>query len=122
MAPKIIEDAIDAAEDFGREHGHAAATWVLDGNSSDADARYVLDGIEDPGANDFGPRAPLSGEFADDLTPSRLYGMVGLEDEDPWVPEDLDAIATAYEDAYVAAFYAEAERSARIALGEDAAS
>jgi len=118
MAPKFVETAIDEAERLGESCGISDAGWVFDGNTDEATYRAVLEEIDNPGSyNDFGPPAPLSGEFADDWRPGRLYDEVGIEDVDAWIPEDLDEIAMAFEDAYYSAWWAEVERIARHQVG-----
>lgn len=53
----------------------------------------------------FEPPAPLSGEWAGQLTPNALMHLLGV---DPYAvdPEDMSALCDAYEDAFFRAFYA----------------
>lgn len=103
----------------GTAAGKAAATWLIDGNSTPEDVRRMLIGWDegDPAA----PSAPcpLSGEWADEPT---LRDWVECEtdaDPDSLEPEELDELASAFEDAYAEAWQLEAERSARAFLGLD---
>jgi hypothetical protein len=74
------------AYELGAEHAHNAASWVIDGNTQqEAIVRLVKmmdDG--DPELFDWLPREPnLSGELADDPTPTSLYAeIVGTSHED----------------------------------------
>lgn len=64
------------AHALGVEAAQAAATWAADGNSEPAGVRRLLELIEagDPQASDLLPPMPdLSGEWADGMTPGRLY-------------------------------------------------
>jgi hypothetical protein len=91
----------DAAEALGTEHGRAGASWVFDGNTSDETYRECvrMDEEGDPEWFDyFGPTSgPLSGEWADSLTPAALAEAIGLDDPSP---EVLDDVCRTYEDAY----------------------
>ncbi len=68
------------AEEDGYSAGVAAGSWVVDGNTSEATARRILEGIAegDPVVMDSLPSSPLSGEWADGLTPASLLAEYGL--------------------------------------------
>lgn len=102
------------ARELGAEHGHAAATWILDGNSTDADARCVLDGFADPGSG-FEAPYPFSGQWADGLTLGWLSDSLGVDEESDGFPD----LVSAFEDAYFEAYEREATRAARVQLGID---
>ncbi|MGO9964460.1 MAG: hypothetical protein ACLPUG_13680 [Acidimicrobiales bacterium] len=106
------------AEHDGYHAGHAAGTWVTDGNTSEATYRAILDGYEsgDSGVMDYQP-APLSGEWADDPGPRDLFA--GWDRMDDW---QQDEIATAYEAGYSDGFWSEVVRSCRYALRLEVAS
>lgn len=121
---EILSDEIDEhdaegaylarAARLGRERGTSAAGWAFDGNTSDENYRTFLTMIDDgdPALGDvYTPPAWLSGEWADDPTPDTLGAEIGLDRPDP---DYLDEIATAYEDAADAAYWAELERVARL--------
>lgn len=97
---------IDKASAFGADAGRSAASWVFDGNSTLEYAASVLRGVEDgdPEVLDMQP-APLSGEWAGESIPelSEAFG-IDLSDDD---------IASAFENAYNDAYWAEVEKSAR---------
>lgn len=114
---------VAAAAELGTEHGHAAGTWVLDGNSSVETARRILTGLDDgdPEVLDTQP-APLSGEWADGPTPASLADELGYDYDTLADAELMDDVCTAYEDAYSAAYWTEVGRSARCLAGRDQAS
>lgn len=106
---------MDEAASLGREHGTAAGSWVVDGNTSTETLRAVIE------ASDEGtlfecivrePVAPLSGEFADTWTPRTLAEALEIDEDD----DGLDDYCSAFEDAYYQAFEDEAVRSARAML------
>lgn len=76
------------AEQRGREAGKAAASWVFDGNTTDAAYRRVLRGLDigDPEVLDQLPGPDLSGQFADTLTGPQLTAealeAAGVDEED----------------------------------------
>ena len=95
--------------ELGRDAGHAAATWVFDGNTPDETYRRVLRGIKDgdPAVLDLAePPAlgPGAGYDQDDLARD-----LGLDPGDPALPR----AASAYADAFTSSFWAETERAAR---------
>jgi hypothetical protein len=111
---------------LGVQAAIAAASWVIDGNTSqDHIARMVAwldDG--DPRADDFLPAMPdLSGEWADSPTPDSLaVGIVGAPDLGCGNAEEYDELRDAIADAWEAgvsdAFGPECERILRGALDD----
>jgi hypothetical protein len=110
---------------LGVEAAIAAASWVLDGNTSqDHIARMVAwldDG--DPRADDFLPAMPdLSGEWADGRTPTSLYaditGETAPEGGASELFERMDGIADAWEAGVSDTFRVECERILRGALDD----
>lgn len=100
---------IAAATELGATDGRAAATWVFDGNTSDetwTEARRALD-EGDPAAWDA-YSSPLSGEWADGLTPTALMEQLGVEDA---TDEATDEACTAYEQAHSEAWADEIDRA-----------
>ncbi len=91
----------------GKDAGHAAGTWVFDGNTPDEAYARILKGIEDcdPEVMDMQP-SPLSGEWAGDPTPDSLGKEWGLEGD------TLSEACDIFEQAYSEAFWAEVERVA----------
>jgi hypothetical protein len=105
-------------EALGRECGTAAGSWLLDGNSSEAEARALLEGIEagDPATMDALPSAPLSGEWADGLTAAGVLEEAGIE---PDSAEHESELVDAFEAGYTQGVADEACRLARAILGEE---
>jgi len=107
----------EAARKEGYEAGVAAGTWLLDGNSTEDDARTLLQGLEDgdPAVLESLPSSPLSGEWADAPLPRDVLEPYGMTDDD----DAADDILSAYEDGYDEGVIDEAERSARAMLAGD---
>lgn len=109
-------EIFERAEALGREHGHAAATWVFDGNAEretyERVGRMINDG--DPEVYDL-YRSPLSGEYADDMTPSRLLEEIGAGafnlDREADRPDFESEVCDVYEAAHSDAFWEEVERA-----------
>jgi hypothetical protein len=111
------------AYELGAEHARNAASWCIDGNTSKETILALVVMIEDgdPELHDHLPREPnLSGEFADDPTPSWLAYEVGLDptgfgtDADQCI--EIDAVCDAYEAGVSDTFQQECERILRAAL------
>lgn len=102
-----------AAHRLGADAGRAAGSWVIDGNTTEETARHILTGYEDgdPAVLDMQPW-PLSGEYADDWTPARLYAELDI---DPYTIEEweADAVCEAFETGYATGYWAEVCRAAR---------
>lgn len=92
---------IESAEIEGRRAGESAASWFFDGNTSLETYRRVQDGIDegDPEVLDTFPSSPLSGEWADGVTPMGLVRSLGLDPHDI-DEDDQSALCDAYEGAY----------------------
>jgi hypothetical protein len=90
------------AERIGTCHGRDAASWYWD-NTEPSEAVYqrVLQGISDgdPQIMDTLPHAVLSGENADDMTPARLYELIGITDE-RWITYTGQELCDTYEEAF----------------------
>jgi hypothetical protein len=113
------EELIAKAEGLGADAGKAAGSWYFDGNSSEDAMRAFLVGIEegDPAVMDTLPSAPLSGEWADDLTPHSLFvELAGMEYDNTLTDALCDELCSAYELAYMTAAENEAVRYARAVL------
>jgi len=114
------------ARELGRDHGKAAASWVIDGNTDHEHiARMVRMFDEgDPALEQYLPGYPnLSGEWADELTPDRLFEQVTGLDAHAEATFNQDAYQTvleelcgAYEDGVSETFQTECERILRAAL------
>jgi hypothetical protein len=117
MTSKTLSEIMDEARKMGAEHGQNAASWYFDGNTTDETYRRVLKGIEegDPEILDTFPSSPLSGEWADDPTPTTLFRDLGLDAhaEATFNPEAFDEVCSAYEDGFYEAVSHEIERVAR---------
>lgn len=110
------EVQVTAAYELGKEHGMAAASWLLDGNSSREAAERLLRGLNDgdPVVLDSLPSNPLSGEWADAPTAKDILRELGEEETDPDAQWD---ILRDYEDGYSDGVQQGAERTARQFLG-----
>jgi hypothetical protein len=107
-------DALIArAEALGTEHGRAAGSWVIDGNTTPETARAILAGYDDgdPEVMDMMP-APLSGEWVDGVTPSRLVTELEINDESDDGALILD-VCDAYERGFSDGYWAEVIVSAQ---------
>lgn len=117
-ASRTYDAILEQAAALGAEHGHAAGTWVIVDEDDNARALLKMDEEGDPEFDDAsGYRAPLSGEWADDLTPGMLRVSLDV-DEATWLGDDQlsDAACTSYELAHRDAFVAEVLRMARAQL------
>lgn len=129
-----LDDYKREARACGVEAGTDAASWVLDGNTSTEHIARMVKWLDDgdPRVDEYLPAIPdLSGEWADGLTPIRLYeqitGLVHSEQEESaglayetLVGSVVDALADAWEEGASETFSAECERLLRAALPEDA--
>ena len=115
-----LEDLVERAAELGREHGTAGGSWVFDGNTEAAEYVKCLE-LDEEGAPEwfdfYGPMsAPLSGEWADGLTPWTLGQEVGYQGDNPDTDEwerISQEICDAYEQAYYDAWREEVLRMAR---------
>jgi len=108
-------EAIVKARANGYSDGEDAASWILDGNSSDAAALKLLRGIRDgdPEVLDQLPGSPLSGEFSGEKVPNDVLRDVDLEEDD----ELAEAAIDAYEDGFNSGVHDGAEKLALTHLG-----
>lgn len=101
------------AREIGAEHGRNAASWVFDGNTSEATYRKIVAGLDsgDPEILDALPGPDLSGEWADGYSLRDLERDLGRDTEpaDEWAADDA---ANAYEWAYRDAMQMEVYRIA----------
>lgn len=107
---------VTPAYELGKERGLAAATWLLDGNSTRRQATVLLVGLldGDPMVIDTLPSNPLSGEWAGDPTPMDIIAEVAPDLEDP---EYQQAIIEDYENGFNDGVQEGAEKEARQFLG-----
>lgn len=114
--PDFETDSERAAYERGCEAARAAASWIIDGNTSrehiERLARMMDDG--DPALDQYLPTKPnLSGEWADDVTDHSL--AVQLVGPDYYAPQ-RDAVASAWEQGVSDTFSDECERIVKAAL------
>jgi hypothetical protein len=105
------------AYELGRDAAIAAASWVLDGNTSQDHIRRMVAMLDagDPVAYDYLPAQPnLSGEWADAPTPLSLTTEIVGDSVDP--DPIVDEIADAWEAGVSDTFQYECERILRDAL------
>jgi hypothetical protein len=107
---------IEEAEGIGRDHGKSAASHLEFRDEDTARRCIQLDEDGDPEWYEYwGAPAPLSGEFADSMTPKRLLEEMDL-DLDTVTDVEEQEICDAYENAFVDAHRDEVIRLARAAL------
>lgn len=112
-----------AAYQLGVQAALSAASWVTDGNTDAAHYQRVIGMIDagDPGMEEYLPAEPnLSGEWADNPTPTSLYGDIigynedgGIDDPDG---ELTASLCSAWEEGVADTFMAECERLIRAAV------
>lgn len=116
-----VAKATEYAAELGRRAGVAAASWYIDGNTSEDTLLRILNGIEegDPEVLGTFPTPNLSGEWAGDPTPTSVLEDITDEiDED--IPVELeDELLNAWEDAAWSAVQDEIQRMATAMLGEE---
>lgn len=101
MADQITLTAChqNLARQMGERDGAARASAI-----TPADAPTILEEI------DYGNVPyPLSGEWADDLTPNHLAARILGEHWDGWPQEDVDLLCDEYEDGFQVAYRAHVE-------------
>jgi hypothetical protein len=109
------------AREMGRQAGIAAASWVIDGNTSQEHIQRMVKMLDDgdPEFYDWINPPNLSGEWADDPTPGTLaYEITDLDSDYPGFDQIVDAIADAWEAGVEEVFDVECERILRAALSE----
>lgn len=108
------DSIMERARRLGAEHGRNSGSWVIDGNTSAETARAIVAGYEDgdPRVMDMQP-SPLSGEWADDMSPSDL--MLALDLDPSAIYEDIheDDICDAYEMGFSEGFWEQVIADAR---------
>lgn len=111
----IEQGYVREATERGTADAEAAASWTVDGNTSQGSIRRVLTLMDDgDDIDDYCPRRPdLSGEWADSLTPLALARDIIGED---WADEWVDELSDAYDEAVDETFYAACERNLRAVL------
>ena len=109
-----VDEIVERAEQEGYEHGVTAGSWPLDGNSNEESARALLRGVTDgdPLTMDALRSSPLSGEWADGVTPADVLGWYDLDEDDDAAEEVLQA----FEAGFSRGVQDEAVRSARAVL------
>ena len=106
----VLRWLVDLASEIGRKHGCADASWVTDGNTTDATYWSLLRQIQD---DEFEMPQPLGGEWAEGYSAASLMEDLGLADADDTAAQD--ALVAELCDEYEAAFSAAYEGSVKIA-------
>lgn len=109
-------EAIEAMRAAGASAGKASASWLVDGNTSEAALRMMLKQWEDGDPAAPSSPDPLSGEWAGDPSVAEVIEQHTDYDPDTMEPEEADELADAYCEAFAEAWQAEAERSVRAML------
>ena len=94
---------------LGRDAGAAAATWALDGNTSEVAWQRVLRGIDDGAPAILDALEPASLGADAGYTEADLACDLGVTPADPGLARAADA----YSAAFTSSFWQEAERAAR---------
>ena len=95
------------AMSYGRDAGHAAATWA---EISEANAARMAELIDNCEADEYLPAMPdLSGEWADGETPATLADALGIAVDD----ERIDSYCDAWERGADSGYWAEIWRMIR---------
>lgn len=126
MARETQERWTAAARKRGEDDAIAAASWTVDGNTKREAIPAVLAMADagDPELYDYLPAMPdLSGEWADALTPSKLFEEITGMDAHAEASFNFDAysacadaLCEAYEDGVSATFEGECVRILRAAV------
>ncbi len=108
-------EVLARAERMGAEYGRRAASWFFDGNTTTETYAAILRGLDegDPAVMDLLPSSPLSGEWADDPSPTSLLVELFGEGWDAVDMDDEDEICRAYEDGFYSASVSAIEETAR---------
>lgn len=106
---------LEEARKLGGQHGSAAAGWYFDDcrDLQREDYLKVIKGIQDgdPAILDTFVSADLSGQYADGMTPKRLFEEVGAN---KWQSENAgDEICETYEQAFNDVYAACVEQNCR---------
>lgn len=117
MTNEQLETELSEATTLGRVHGEKTASWFFDGNTSQETYERVHKGLQDgdPVIMDSLPSSPLSGEWADQMTPRRLLMELGWNEESVSA-EQQDEICETYEQSFNDAVQREVERIANYHL------
>lgn len=110
----LTDAQIEEAREMGRKAGRTAGSWAADGNTSDEHRRRVLKMLADgdPASETYLPRYPNL--FADDPTPQSIARDI-LDTDEP-DSDDVDALATAWEEGASETFEDACERELRAGL------
>lgn len=95
------EKLVAKATEMGEDAGKAAGSWYFDGNTPTEAYQSFLIGYEkgDPLVLDTLPGAPLSGEWAESMTPSKLLEELGVRETAAGWDAHGDLVQ-AYEDGF----------------------
>lgn len=110
--------ALDRARELGTAHGSTAGQWV---SVPDVRATLTMINAESPDVRDMiGGSDPLSGEYADGMTPVALWDACGLPREEygAGTGELERMLCDEYESAHWHAFSASVARTLRDSAGE----
>lgn len=107
----MTETLHDRAYDLGYGAGKSVGSWVIDGNTTQAYAEWLLKGYADgdPEVMDIQPVA-LSGEFADSPTPQSIATELDVHPADE---DAMDEICNGYEDGFDTGYWDQVVASAK---------
>jgi hypothetical protein len=112
-------ECVEAMREAGTDAGRSAGSWIADGNTSDGALRVVLRQWEEGDPAAPSAPSPFSGEWGGDPTVEETIDAATPADPETLTPEEVDELASAYEDAFAVAWHEEAERTVRALLGEE---
>jgi len=118
MTDQEFQAAVDAMSQAGRFAGRSVATWLFDGNTTEETYRAFLKASEDGDPDNYAPPDPFSGEWADSLTLEQVIEAETDIDPETLSDDERCSLADAYEQEFCQAWWDEAERAARAAIGE----
>ena len=112
-----MDESLAEARALGKEYGKSAGTWIEFADEDSARKCIQLNEDGDPAWDDkYGLTSPLSGQWADDLTPAQLLNELSLVDVSP---EEEQDICEAFDFAFRVAYVDEVVEHAREFLGID---
>jgi len=117
----MSEDAKSKATRLGREQGSNAAEWAMaPDRMTKGQMLRTLRGIEagDPQIMDNFREPSLSGEWVDNMTPSKLMAEIGLEGDNGQAV-DTDEICEVWEEAARDAFWNKIQEILKLHIKED---
>lgn len=120
LTPELWAQTVAEAATMGANDGKAAGTWIFDGDTTEETWRAARKMVDegDPALWDE-YASPLSGEWADGLTPDALMDELGIVARTA-SSEERDELCTAYETAHSDAWSDEVGRAVAAHFADEA--